>query len=190
MRYTTFAIIFLIACFLLTSGIGCCLFSGPGRDRAESRETPQKTLEVFRKALETKDYSTAYHCLSKDTKARYQFSHFSLMFEWTVFGVLIRNMIIYWEVESTKYSRDHEKATLRLRHQRYPSYKKDFTFVYEDGWRIDFTLAHILGMPQEDEDMLFPPKPEEDKNKPKPKDEGSKGKDKTTEQPEKEKKDK
>ncbi len=149
--------LFLMGCLLLTCGLGC---AGLGRDKAGPRETPQQTMDVFRKALETRDYSTAYHCLSKNAKSRYQFNHFKMMFEWTVFGILIKNMVVSWETESIKYSHARQEARLTLRHQYYPTYKKTFFFVYEnEGWRVDFTLARILGMPQEDEDLLFPPQP-------------------------------
>lgn len=174
--------LWVILAFLLLICCNGCIFSGLGKDKAESRDTPQETMRVFRKALETRDYSTAYHCLSRNAKTRYQFNHFKMMFEWTVFGILIKNMVISWEPEHTKYSRDRTEATLRLRHHFYPTYKKDFFFIYEDdGWRIDFTLARILGIPQEDEDRLFPPQPEEEpKEETMPEERGEK-KDKTTE---------
>jgi hypothetical protein len=166
-----YKLVILLGFILITSASGCIFWGGPGEDRANSRETPQKTLDVFKTALDARDYSTAYHCLSKGTKLRYQFAHFKLMFEYTVFGVLIKNMVVSWETEFIKYTRDGNGATLRLRHRRYATYKKDFIFVYENkGWRMDFTLARVLGMPQEDEDLLFPPQPVKELDKTKPPD--------------------
>lgn len=162
LKYLKIGLIVLVASLIFIPNQGC-LFSGLGKDRAGSRDTPKETMDVFRKSLETRDYSTAYHCLSQNAKSRYKFNHFKMMFEWTIFGVLIKNMVISWEPIRIKYARNRTEATLMLRHQQYPAYKKDLFFIYEDdGWRIDFTLARILGMPQEDEDMLFPPSPAEE----------------------------
>ncbi len=174
LKYLKLGLIILITSLIFIPNQGC-LFSGLGKDRAGSRDTPKETMDVFRKALETRDYSTAYHCLSQNAQSRYQFNHFKMMFEYTIFGVLIKNMIISWEPVHIKYARNRTEAELMLRHQRYPAYKKDLFFIYEDdGWRIDFTLARILNIPQEDEDMFFPPQPEEESEEEKTKEDTEK----------------
>lgn len=127
-------------------------------------------MQVMRQALENDDYSTAYYCLSKNTRERYSFFNFKVMLEYTIFGILVKNMLINWDVKSVKYYNETiasndpnkkpkviEKARMILQHWKYPEYQKEFILVYEDeGWRIDLTMAHVLGVPQEDEDNLFP----------------------------------
>jgi hypothetical protein len=131
-----------------------------------SRETPKKTFSVMRLALEKDDYSTAYFSLSKSTRQRYQYSHFKMMLEWTIFGILTKSILINWNIKSINYFTETlrasdkeikiEKAKVLLQHWKYPEYQKEFICVYEDGWRIELTMAGLLGMPQEDEDNLFP----------------------------------
>jgi len=151
---------------ILSYGASC-----PPTEIRVPRTSPAKNLQVMREALGKSDYSTAYYCLSKDTRGRYKYGDFKLMLEYTIFGILIRSILVYWEVEDIKYfnetiaadgpdkpSKTIEKARVRLRHWKYPDYQKEFVFIYEDdGWRIDFTLAGIVGVPQEDEDAIAPP---------------------------------
>ncbi|MFH0888866.1 MAG: hypothetical protein V1871_06625 [Planctomycetota bacterium] len=157
-------ILFLGALWIFLTGASC-----PPRDTEVRRETPEKNLRILREALEKEDYQTAYYCLSKSTHQRYKYGDFKIMFEWTIFGVLIRSMLINWDIKSVKYfneaikdsdgktTKTIEKAKVVLQHWKYSEYQKEFIFVYENnGWRIDFTLAGIIGMPQEDEDTLFP----------------------------------
>ncbi|MEW6027188.1 MAG: hypothetical protein AB1599_07835 [Planctomycetota bacterium] len=175
---------------VLAYGASC-----PPKEMPVPRTSPEKNLKVMREALEKSDYSTAYYCLSKDTRGRYKYGDFKMMLEYTIFGVLIRSILVYWEVEDIKYFRETitsevkparlegsggdesptgqpsgppkiiEKARVRLRHWKHPDYQKEFVFIFEeDGWRIDFTLASIVGVPQEDEDAIAPP-PKEKKNK-------------------------
>lgn len=140
-------------------------------------ETPEKNLQMFKQALETDDYGTAYYCLSDNTRSRYKFSHFKLMMERTIFGVLIKSIIINWETVSVKYYSEKDdkdkpvqKAKVVLQHWKYQDCRKEFIFVYElvdeetkeFGWHVDFTLAGVLGIPQEDEDRLFPVPPKEE----------------------------
>jgi len=164
-----------------------CGASCPSKDiPITPRTSPAKNLKVMNAALEKGDYSTAYYCLSKDTRGRYKYGDFKLMLEYTIFGILIRSILVYWEVEDIKYFNETvastekparlagsggdappktiEKARVRLRHWKYPDYQKEFIFIYEeDEWRIDFTLAGIVGVPQEDEDAIAPPKPDKKK---------------------------
>lgn len=141
------------------------------------RTSPAKNLQVMRDALAKSDYSTAYYCLSQDTRGRYKYGDFKLMLEYTIFGILIRSILTYWEVEDIKYFKETvnsdgpdkpaqviEKARVRLKHWKHPEYQKEFVFIFEeDGWRIDFTLAGIVGVPQEDEDAIAPPKTDKKK---------------------------
>ncbi|MBI4712654.1 MAG: hypothetical protein HY762_05065 [Planctomycetes bacterium] len=168
-------VVLLLIALALLPGASC-----PPTNPNQPIETPEKNLSMFREALEKPDYAAAYFCLSQNTRARYQFNHFKMMFEYTIFGILIKSMLINWDLDSIKYysemadsrtARPEEptpepvqKARVVLRHWRYPEYKKEFIFVYEPtapdstdkGWRVDFTMAGILEMPQEDEDRLFP----------------------------------
>ncbi|MFH1230917.1 MAG: hypothetical protein V1709_05410 [Planctomycetota bacterium] len=159
-------IIFLGALWLFLTGASC-----PPYDKPIKRESPEKNLKVLKDALEKGDYSTAYYCLSKNTRNRpgYEYGNFKMMLEWTIFGVLIKSMLINWDIKSVKYfnetvkdsdgktTKTIEKARVLLQHWKYSEYQKEFIFIYENnGWRIDFTLAGIIGMPQEDEDNLFP----------------------------------
>lgn len=162
---------------VLSYGASC-----PSRDiPTVPRSSPAKNLQVMREALQKSDYSTAYHCLSQDTRGRYKYGDFKLMLEYTIFGVLIRSILTYWEVEDIKYFNETvaseikdeppkviviEKARVRLRHWKFPDYQKEFIFIYEeDGWRIDFTLAGIVGVPQEDEDAIAPPQTDKKKER-------------------------
>lgn len=169
-------VILLLIALALLPGASC-----PPANPNTPIETPEKNLIIFREALEKPDYATAYYCLSQNTRDRYQFNHFKMMFEYTIFGILIKSMLINWDLDSIKYytevsAENHktdeqptrltavQKAKVVLRHWRYPEYKKEFIFVYEPtssgasdmAWRVDFTMAGILEMPQEDEDRLFP----------------------------------
>ena len=166
-------ILFLGVLWMFVTGASC-----PPHDTPVIRETPEKNLRILREALEKEDYQTAYYCLSKSTHQRYKYSDFKMMLEWTIFGVLVKVMLINWDTKSVKYfnetikdsdgktTRTIEKARVVLQHWRYSEYQKEFIFVYEDnGWRIDFTLAGIIGMPQEDEDNLFPVPRQDDKKK-------------------------
>lgn len=164
-----YQIILLVAVFLIMLPGASC----PPRPPIAPIETPEKNLQIFRDALEKEDYGTAYYCMSENTRSRYKYGDFNMMMKWTIFGVLIRSLMINWETQSIDYynekdSRtglDVQKAKVVLRHWKYPEYSKTFTFVYEPAsaetkalaWRVDFTLAGILEMPQEDEDRLFPP---------------------------------
>jgi len=157
---------------ILSYGASC-----PPKEIPVPRTSPVKNLQVMRAALEKSDYSTAYYSLSQDTRSRYKYGDFKLMLEYTIFGILIRSILTYWEVEDIKYfqetvsadepdkpSKVIEKARVRLRHWKYPKYQKEFVFIFEeDGWRIDFTLAGIVGVPQEDEDAIAPPKTDKKK---------------------------
>ena len=68
--------------------------------------------------------------------------------------VLLKNLLINWKVVNTTCHGD--KAIVILQHLKYPDYQKDLLFVYEEeGWRVDITMAQLLGVPQEDEDNLF-----------------------------------
>jgi len=160
-------IICLAVIAILSYGASC-----PSRDiPITPRTSPAKNLKVMNAALEKGDYSTAYYCLSQDTRGRYKYGDFKLMLEYTIFGILIRSILVYWEVEDIKYFKETvastvkdeppktiEKARVLLKHWKYPEYQKEFVFIYEDdGWRIDFTLAGIVGVPQEDEDAIAPP---------------------------------
>ncbi|MDI6733157.1 MAG: hypothetical protein QME51_06660 [Planctomycetota bacterium] len=171
--------------------------SCPPKDTGVPRTSPEETLRIIKTSLEESNYATAYHCLTKDTRNRYPFSHFKMMFEWTMFGVLIKDVIVTWRVKDVKYftetvttpsklppepqkgvgtgskpsensavspdeakipsARIIQKAKVLMEHWKYPTqYQKEFIFVYEDnGWRIDFTLAGVLGLPQEDEDVYY-----------------------------------
>jgi hypothetical protein len=159
---------------ILSYGASC-----PSKDLPEMpRTSPAKNLKVMSAALEKGDYSTAYYCLSQETRGRYKYGDFKLMMEYTIFGILIRSILVYWEVEDIKYFKETvaattkdeppktiEKARVRLHHWKYPEYQKEFVFIFdEDGWRIDFTLAGIVGVPQEDEDAIAPPQKDK-KNK-------------------------
>jgi hypothetical protein len=158
------AIIFLGLLLLLSSGASC-----PPYDTPIKRESPEKNLRVLKDSLEKGDYGTAYFSLSKNTRQRYAYNDFKMMLEWTIFGILIKSLLINWETKSVNYFKEIikdpntktpktiEKAKVLLQHWKYPQYQKEFIFIYEDnGWRIDFTLAGIIGIPQEDEDTLFP----------------------------------
>lgn len=129
-------------------------------DPPSSDKTPAKTLAVFREALDNHKYTTAFNCLSQNSQNRYPKEQFEMMLQWTIFGILLRNLLIKWDVVGTKYdSQDKYKAMVTLRHNKRPEYQKDFIFVYEEEeWRIDITIARLLGMPQEDEDSLFSPR--------------------------------
>ena len=159
----------LVLMLFLTNG--CTLyykiFYPLGRDKVPQREDPKETLELFRQSMEKGDYATAYHCLSKNAKRRYKYAHFRMLFDWTSFGVLLRSLLVNWDVKKIEIDRsDVNKAWVHLGHRHYPSYKKKLPFVYENkSWRADFTLAWSLSMPQEDEDILFPPPEEEEKKK-------------------------
>ena len=158
---------------ILSYGASC-----PSKDLPETpRTSPAKNLQVMSAALEKGDYSTAYYCLSQETRGRYKYGDFKMMMEYTIFGILIRSILVYWEVADIKYFQETiaatakdeppktiEKARVRLKHWKYPDYQKEFVFIYEDdGWRIYFTLAEIVGVPQEDEDAIAPP--QKDKKK-------------------------
>jgi hypothetical protein len=158
---------------ILSYGASC-----PSRDiPAVPRTSPVNNLQVMREALQKSDYSTAYYCLSQDTRGRYKYGDFKLMLEYTIFGVLIRSILAYWEIADIKYFNETvspaepeapprviEKARVLLRHWKFPDYRKEFVFIYEEnGWRIDFTLAGIVGVPQEDEDAIAPPKTDKKK---------------------------
>ncbi|MBI5778100.1 MAG: hypothetical protein HZA49_01420 [Planctomycetes bacterium] len=165
MRYIKYILLTAVIA-ILSYGASC-----PPHDTLVKRTSPAKNLKVMREALAKSDYSTAYYCLSQDTRGRYKYGDFKLMLEYTIFGILIRSILTYWEVEDIKYFQETaaatepnetpktiEKARVRLRHWKYPEYQKEFVFIYEeDGWRIDFTLAGIVGVPQEDEDAIAPP---------------------------------
>ena len=191
MRYIKY-ILCLAVLTALSYGASC-----PSRDiPITPRTSPAKNLQVMSAALEKGDYSTAYYCLSQETRGRYKYGDFKMMMEYTIFGILIRSILVYWEVEDIKYFQETppdrtviradvattekdeptgtpatrgtgasseppktiEKARVRLRHWKYPEYQKEFIFIFEeDGWRIDFTLAGIVGVPQEDEDAIAPP---------------------------------
>ncbi len=182
MRYIKYILcVAMIA--ILSYGASC-----PSKDiPITPRTSPAKNLQVMSAALEKGDYSTAYYCLSQETRGRYKYGDFKMMMEYTIFGILIRSILVYWEVEDIKYFRETvaatvkparlaesggdeppktiEKARVRLHHWKYPEYQKEFIFIYEeDGWRIDFTLAGIVGVPQEDEDAIAPPQKDK-KNK-------------------------
>jgi hypothetical protein len=168
-------ILFLGVLWMFLTGASC-----PPRDTPVKRESPEKNLRIFREALEKGDYETAYFSLSKTTRQRYAYNHFKMMLEWTIFGVLIKSILINWDITSVEYFKETikpvgvddktpriiEKAKVLLRHWKYHNYQKEFIFIYEDnGWRIDFTLSGIIGIPQEDEDTLFPIPPKDDKQK-------------------------
>ncbi|MFH1228390.1 MAG: hypothetical protein V1701_10890 [Planctomycetota bacterium] len=158
-----YQIVLLVAVFLIMLPGASC----PPRPPIVPVETPDKNLKIFRDSLGEEDYGTAYYCLSENTRSRYKYGDFSMMMKWTIFGVLIRSMMINWETKSIDYYNENgiQKAKVILQHWKYPEYSKTFIFVYEPAsaetnalaWRVDFTLAGILEMPQEDEDRLFPP---------------------------------
>lgn len=152
MRKIAHVCLLLSLAFLLLTGATC-----PHKDnQPPDRGTPAQTMDTFRQALEDYKYTTAYECLSKNTRRRYPKDQFQMMLEWTIFGILLRNMLIKWDVTDTQYdSLDKNKAIVILSHGKYPEYQKDFIFVYErKGWRIDITMARLLGVPQEDEDNI------------------------------------
>lgn len=161
---------------ILFLGVLCIFLPGascPPRDIPVKRETPEKTLLVLREALVKEDYSTAYYSLCKSSRQRYSYGNFKLVLEWTIFGVLIKSMLINWNIKSVKYYNESnktpkivEKAKVLLQHWKYPDYQKEFVFINEDdGWRMELTLAGFLGMPQEDEDRFSPVPAEENEEK-------------------------
>jgi len=173
---------YFIRWFLLAA-VAAAVLTGatcPPHNLDIARESPEKSLQVMRQALEKSDYDTAYFSLSDSTRHRYAFSHFKLMMEYTIFGILVKSMLINWNVKSVKYFTENikapdgksadspanrgiappkqvDKARVMLQHWKHTEYQKEFIFVYQDnGWRLDLTMAHVIGMPQEDEDTLFP----------------------------------
>ena len=82
-------------------------------------ETPQETLQVFKEALNEKDYRKAYQCFSENTKSRYREDHFKMMFKRTIFGGLIHIMVVNWKIVNVEYSRDGQRARLTFQHWKY-----------------------------------------------------------------------
>jgi hypothetical protein len=117
----------------------------------------QKIYSMFSDTINKKDYDTAYQLLSKDTRKRYSGFEFMYMFSKTLFGKLLRNMVLNWKQEFLTFNEKHSRTKIVIHHPTQTRYKKNIELVREGNeWKVRFTIAELMDMPESDERYLFP----------------------------------
>jgi hypothetical protein len=153
----------LALAFLVLTASGCAVCYPTPTPEPVGGSAVEETYATFSGALRGKDnnpdFATVYNCLSEQTRKRYKYWEFRLLFNVKP-GMLLRALLTKWNVKCVTYNADRTRATLTIVHGEQPEYTKNFYCVNEKGtWKIDFYLADTFGMPREDEDFLFPPEP-------------------------------
>lgn len=120
-------------------------------------KTPREVWDQYAQFLRKNDFAKSYHLLSSDSKKRYPYMDYYLMFTQTRFGALIRHLFVAWNISKVTYSPDGKRAIVTFQHELFPEFEKKFDMALEGGsWRIRITLAGCLCMPEWDEMILFP----------------------------------
>ncbi|MBI3099416.1 MAG: hypothetical protein HYY93_14490 [Planctomycetes bacterium] len=138
---------------------GCSIFfpkpSGP-KDR---QEAPAVAYNQFREHIRNRKYDKAYALFSKDTQERYKYWEFSMMMSSSRFGQLLLGFLGSWTVGEVRTAPDGKQAHVEISDPKRGDLRKKVEMVYEEeskSWRLRFTLAWALGMPESDERYLFP----------------------------------
>ncbi len=136
----------------------------------ETDAAPEAVIRSFARSLDEKEWKQAYLLLSKDTRKRYSPFQFRELFEKTLIGGLLFWQFATWDMVKMDADAKAGHGRFVLRHPVYKDYVRTFRLVLEpivrkqqDGteievkvWRLRFTIAELLNMPDEDEEMLFP----------------------------------
>ncbi|MBI5365787.1 MAG: hypothetical protein HZA54_02020 [Planctomycetes bacterium] len=148
----------LVLVFALLSFLPGCLIGGPGKDPGGMAKVPPKEVWArYGELLRNNDYAKSYHLLSSDSKIRYPYMDYYLMYTQTRFGALIRHLFVAWTITDVSYSADGKRAIVIFTHDIFSEYKKRFDMALEkEEWKIRITLSGCLDMPEWDERILFP----------------------------------
>jgi hypothetical protein len=156
---------------LLCAAAGCCCREKPAPpEPAESEATPQAVVRSFARHLGNKEWKQAYLLLSKDTRKRYSPFQFRELFEKTIIGGLLFWQFATWNLAKMDSDTAAGEGQVTLRHPVYKGHERTFRLVLEPVvrrqqeetekevkvWRLKFTIAELLNMPDEDEESLFP----------------------------------
>lgn len=149
-----------LACAAFAAALsGCSIFYPKPAQPKDRQEAPVIAYNQFREHLKIKKYDKAYALFSKDTQERYKFWEFSMMMASTRFGQLLLGFLGTWTVGDARMAPDGMRAEIDISHPKHAELRKKVEMVYEEdtkSWRLRFTLAWALGMPEADERYLFP----------------------------------
>lgn len=149
--------------------IGCRGTAVPD-SAAEAEMAPQQVVRSFARYLGEKKWKRAYLLLSRDTRERYSPFQFRELFEKTIIGGLLYWQFATWDLVEIDLNVATGEGVFTLRHPVHKDHERKFRLILEpalrkqeDGtekelkvWRLKFTIAELLNMPDEDEELLFP----------------------------------
>ncbi|MBI3272540.1 MAG: hypothetical protein HYZ53_26355 [Planctomycetes bacterium] len=146
-----------IAVFVASLVAAGCIPSAGRAPVGLAKIPPREVWEKYGDFLRKNDFAKSYHLLSADSKKRYPYFDYYLMFTQTRFGSLIRHLFVAWTISNVTYSADGKRAIVTFQHDIFPQYEKRFDMLLEgDEWKIRITLSGCLDMPEWDERILFP----------------------------------
>ncbi|MDQ7779640.1 MAG: hypothetical protein RDV41_08010 [Planctomycetota bacterium] len=164
------AVRMLPALILVGLALGCAT-PPPGPAVVSEDSGPRELIVAFGRNLRGQEWKKAYLLLSKDTRKRYTPFHFRELFEKTKIGGLLFWQFTTWNLVDVRLAADGASGTFTFQHPVRAEFKREYRLVREqvarkeeDGaettvnvWRLKFTIAELLNMPDEDEDAVFPP---------------------------------
>ncbi|GEM_PF-3106527 len=133
-----------------------CAVLGPKSGTVDERTSDATEMYAhFQAQVREESIAQQYYFYSKTFKKRYNLWEYSLMVKGDpVIGGLFKRFVLDWPVAEIGYAKDHKTGWILLQHPKFPQYRKILDTVAEydeklkcDQWKIDFSCAKWMGLP-------------------------------------------
>lgn len=134
---------------------GCTVLAPKAGTVNERSSDASEMYAQFQAQVREENVGQQYFYYSRKFKGRYNVWEYSLMVKGDpVIGGLFKRFVLDWPVAEIGYAKDHKTGWILLQHPQLPQYRKVLDTVAEydeklkcDQWKIDFSCAKWMGLP-------------------------------------------